>query len=313
MFVRIYTRLKRLFFTSFLIKGIIRGSKKIFLPGFDGLPLYDVGSFFLKGLQQGYLTTRAASMSFKFFMALFPALIFLFTLIPYIPVDGFQSQLLSLIHNMLPNAIAATTNSTIRDLITHQRGGLLSFGFVFTIYYSTSGIAAMINAFNLSYNIDKTSKYFKRLGRAFTLLFALTILMIVAIGLIVFSGVIINYLKQKGIVTSGITIFLLNFGKWVIIILFYLVSVSSIYYLGGEQTTKWRFVSAGSTLASIASIAVSLGFAFYVNHFGKYNKLYGSLGVLIVLMMWIYLNSLVLLIGFELNASILQAKFKGRH
>jgi len=293
-----------------LVSNAIALSKRTILPGFDKIPLYDAILFFIEGLQKGYLTTRASSLAFKFFMALFPTIIFLFTLIPYIPIDNFQEHLLEMLESVLPQSLAETLHDTIKDLLTNQRGGLLSFGFVFALYLATNGIEAMISSFNQSYHVHIPLSAIKIKVKAITLLFILIILMTVSIGLIVFSGIAIEELKNYGLIESGTTLFLIQAGKWIVILAFYFVGISCIYYFGSNRIQKFRFISAGSTLASVASIIVSLGFAFYVNNFASYNKLYGSLGILIVLMLWMYLNALILLIGYDLNASIKEAKMQ---
>ncbi len=301
-------KLKDILLNLPIIGQLIDFSKKTKLPGFDGLPIYDVIIFFMEGVQKGHLTTRASSLAFKFFMALFPTIIFLFTLIPYIPIDNFQQHLIELLESVLPEQLAETLHSTIEDLLTKQRGGLLSFGFVFALYLAINGIEAMITAFNQSYHVHLPISPFKKKTKALLLLFILIMLMTISIGLIVFSGIAIKALKEMEIIEHGTTLTLIQGGKWLVILGFYFFGISCIYFFGSNRAQKFRFFSAGSSLASLASIVISLGFAFYVNNFASYNKLYGSLGILIVLMLWMYLNALALLIGYDLNASIKEAK-----
>ena len=287
---------------------VIELSKKIILPGFDGLPLYDVVVFFIKGIQKGSLTTRASSLAFNFFLAIFPGIIFLFSLIPYIPIDDFQDQLLSLMKDMLPYNAFQAMKSTIEDILMHQRRGLLSFGFILTFYFATNGVNAMINAFNSSYySIETRSPLMQRLV-SFILVFILTFLVLFSIALIVFSGLALDYLVEKGILQDAFTIYLLLIGKWLTIVGLFFFTFSFLYYYGPSRKSKFRFISPGSTLATILSIITSLGFAYYVNNFGQYNKLYGSIGTIVVVLLWLYFNSIILLLGFELNASIRNAK-----
>lgn len=288
-------------------------SKKVVLPGFDGMNMYEVISFFIQGLQKSSLTTRASSLAFRFFLAIFPSIIFLFTVIPYIPVNNFHSNLIELLEEILPENAYELTISTIEDLINNKNGGLLSFGFLFALYLATDGVNAMIMAFNDSYHfIGKKTSFIKQRLIAFLLLFILTALMIFAISLIVFSKIIISSLIEYNILHNDFSLYLVNIGRFIILILVFLMGISSIYYFGNLKGGKFRFISAGSTLATILSIILSYGFAFYVNNFATYNKVYGSIGTLIVVMLWLYFNSLVLLIGFELNASISHAKEERR-
>lgn len=291
-----------------IIEIPINVSKKIVLPGFDGIPLYDVLSFLIKGLQKSSLTTRASSLAFRFFLALFPSLIFLLSLLPYIPIDHFYNELLLVLRDLLPDEAYQMSADTMHDLFNKKHNTLLSFGFLFALYLASDGVNAMIEAFQNSYHNQKKINFFKKRLTSLLLLFILTFLMIAAIGLIVFSGIFMSYLISNNILSSDVSIIMLNVGKMIILLLLFFLGISSIYYFGGMGYKKFRFISAGSTLATLLTILLSFGFAFYVNNFASYNKIYGSIGTLIVIMLWLYFNSLVLLIGFELNASIKHAK-----
>lgn len=291
-----------------IIEIPINVSKRIVLPGFDGIPLYDVLSFLIKGLQQSSLTTRASSLAFRFFLALFPSLIFLLSLLPYIPIDHFYNELLLILKDLLPEEAYKMSVETMNDLFNKKHNTLLSFGFLFALYLASDGVNAMIEAFQSSYHTEKKINFLKKRITSLLLLIILTLLMIAAIGLIVFSGIFVSYLINNNILSNDISIIMLNIGKMIILLLLFFLGISSIYYFGGMGYKKFRFISAGSTLATLLTILLSFGFAFYVNNFASYNKIYGSIGTLIVIMLWLYFNSLVLLIGFELNASIKHAK-----
>ncbi|PCJ25973.1 MAG: ribonuclease BN [Flavobacteriales bacterium] len=291
-----------------VVQAPLNLSKKLIIPGFDGLPIYDVVIFFVQGIQKSSLTMRASSLAFRFFLALFPSIIFLFALIPYIPIDNFREQLLALIQSILPQQANELANSTIEEVLTVKNDGLLSFGFLFALYLASDGVNSMIMAFNNSYHAIKKGSYIKRRLRSFLLLAILTLLMVTAIGLIVFSETFTMQLVHTGYLENNATIYLLKISKLILLLLLFFLGISSIYYYGNIQNNKFRFISAGSTLATLLSILLSTGFAYYVNNFSSYNKVYGSIGTLMVIMLWLYFNSLVLLIGFELNASISHAK-----
>ncbi len=291
-----------------LVQAPISLSKKIIIPGFDGLPLYDVLHFFITGIQKNSLTTRASSLAFRFFLALFPFIIFLVSIIPYVPIDNFHDQLMGLMHQFLPGNAYDMAEETINDLVNKKHNTLLSFGFIFAFYLASDGVNSMIIAFNESYHSIKKSSFIENHLRALLILVILTSLMFVAIGLSIFSGTIMDYFIAEGYLEDGIMIFLLKILKFTLLLVLFFLGISSLYYFGNAKQNKFRFISAGSTLATLLSILLSTGFAFYVNNFASYNKLYGSIGTLIVVMLWLYFNSLVLLIGFELNASILHAK-----
>ncbi|NVO03351.1 MAG: YihY/virulence factor BrkB family protein [Bacteroidetes bacterium] len=291
-----------------IINKIIGGSKRIILPGFDGMPLYDVTLFFFRGMMKGSITTRASSMSFSFFLALFPAIIFFFTLIPYLPIHNFQDILLDLMKGILPGNAYEASKETLIDIVQRQRGGLLSIGFVLALFFATNGINSIIDAFNSTYHTMETrSWYYQRLV---SIILVLISVLLITIGILVItlSSFGIDFLVKEGIIRSMLAIYLVMAGKWVVILAIFFFTISFIYFLAPSKKERFRFISAGSTMATILSILTSLGFNFYVNNFAKYNALYGSIGTLIIILMWIYFNAIILLVGFELNASISAAK-----
>jgi membrane protein len=287
---------------------ITEWSKQISFPGFDRLPLYYVVSFFIRAMQKEAITMRASSLAFNYLMAIFPALIFLFTLIPYIPIENFQEEIFKLLQEVLPHNAFEATRSTLEDILKQQRGGLLSLGFALSLYYSTNGIIAMMTAFNNSYSSKETRSAWQKRLTALGLFAILSTLVFAAVSLIIFSGTALNMLVEYGWLEGSLTVSLIQVGVWLIILLLFFFAYSFLYYYGPIKRMKYRFISAGSTLATLLTIISSMGFAYFVNNFGQYNKLYGSIGTLMVVMLWLYINSLVLLIGFELNASISRAR-----
>jgi len=290
-----------------LVQAPLNLSKGLILPGFDGLPVFDVISFLIEGIQKNSLTTRASSLAFRFFLAIFPSIIFLFSLVPFIPIDNFKLQLFELIQGSLPTDAYKMVNSTIEELMYDKDGSILSFGFLFAFYLASNGVNSMILAFNETTHAVKKSSFIETRLRSLLILFIIVILMIVAIGLIVFSTPIIHYLTSHDYI-RGYAIYILKAVKFIILLAVFFTGISSIYYFGNIKKLNFKFISAGSTLATLLSILLSTGFAFYINNFGTYNKVYGTIGTLMVIMLWLYFNSLVLLLGFELNASISHAK-----
>ena len=291
-----------------IITKIIGRSKRIKLPGFDGMPLYDVALFFFKGILKGSVTTRASSMSFSFFLALFPAIIFFFTLIPYLPIHHFQDTLLELLKGVLPGNAYEASKETLIDIVQRQRGGLLSIGFVLALFFATNGISSIIDAFNSTYHSIETRSFIYQRLISVILVFISAVLLTVGICVITFSSIGIDFLVKEGILKSLLAVYLIMAGKWVVILAIFFFTISFIYFLAPSKKERFRFISAGSTMATILSILTTLGFNYYVNNFAKYNVLYGSIGTLIIILMWIYFNAIILLIGFELNASISAAR-----
>ena len=292
-----------------MIDKLLNFTKKIRPIGLSGLSIYDISSFFYRGLIEGAITTRASSLAFNFFLAFFPAIIVLFTLIPYIPVDGFQETLMDILMNILPPSTNEITLETLDDIINNQRGGLLSLGFVLAIYFSTNGINSLIEAFNASYHISKPESILKQRFLSLIITFTLTIILIFTIALIIFGQFIINYLIEYEFINSNEKI-LFNLAKWFILISMLFLGISTIFNLGPSLKNKWRTFSPGAIFSTVFIIVTSLGFTYYIDNFGQYNKIYGSIGTLIIILLWIYFNAIILLTGFEINASIINAKKK---
>jgi membrane protein len=286
---------------------IIDRAKKISFPFFDGVPLYNVALFFWRSIVDGSITTRASAIAFSFFIAFFPALIFIFTLIPYIPINNFQNELFLIIQQLVPESTFLTIEETLTDIIMQPRGGLLSLGFFMALIFSTNGLASMMSAFDATiHSIYRRTWLSQRLA-AIILLFILLILLTVAIALLTGGQELINFLQEQEILRDSFTVSLLTFGKWIVIITMFFFAYSFLYFMAPAKKTKWRFISAGGSLSTVLSILTLAGFTYYINNFSQYNKLYGSIGTLLIILLLMYVMSLILLIGFELNASIYQA------
>lgn len=289
---------------------IVHKAKRITLPFFDRVPLYDVALFFWKGIVDGAITTRASAIAFNFILAVFPTIIFLFTLIPYIPIDNFQTQLMELLQSVVPDTAYVAIQSTIQDIVTQPRGSLLSVGFFAAFIFSTNGLVSVIVAFNNTIHAIETRTIVSLYLTAFGLSIILTTLTTMSVAMITVSQRVLDFLKTNMIIRDDFLLYMLIGGKWLVILLLFFFAFAFLFYYAPARKTKFRFISAGGTLATILSILISVGFSFYINNFGKYNTLYGSIGTLIVVMLWFYFMALILLIGFELNVSIWSAHNK---
>ncbi len=301
----------QVFLSSRFIRKVLIWSKRLVLPGFDGAPLFNVAEFFVKGIQKGAITNRAAALSFNTFLAIFPAIIFFFTLIPYIPIAHFQDSLLSLLEDIIPQQVYAAVEGTLFDIVKRPRGNLLSIGFVLAMYFATNSINSLIEAFNHTYHAIDSRSAFRQRMVSIALVLILSFLVILAIALITFGPVVLNWLQAHNLLTNGLTILMISAGKWLITLGLLFFAFSFLFYMAPSGKQRFRFISAGSTMTTLLFIAASVGFNYYVNNFSKYNTLYGSIGTLIVFMIWIYFNAIIVLLGFELNASI-SAAGKGK-
>ncbi len=298
------SKLRQYFAESSLYKKIIFKSKTVNLPGFTNLPIYTVAKFLYSEIKRESITIKASALAFNFLMAIFPAIIFLFTLIPYIPIDGFQEQLLSILMQILPQSAFLAFEGTITDILKNQNTGLLSVGFILAMLFSTNGIAYLMDSFNKASLVTENRSFIRKRIIAFALTIAILLITIIAVGTIVIGEFIINYLDTFDNVSDNIFKYILYVFKWLITGALFFIGISLLYYFGPARTKAWYIFSPGSILATILTVLTCVAFAFYINSFGAYNKIYGSIGTLIVVMLWLYFNSLVLLIGFELNASV---------
>jgi len=286
---------------------LIQLSKKIKLNSFYNLSLYDILFFFYKGVKQGSITTRASSLAFNFFLAFFPSIIVLFTLIPYIPIVDLQETLMELISTILPPHTNEIAFSTIYDIINNPRSGLLSIGFVLTIFFATNGVNSLIEAFNSSYHINESRSIIRQRLLSLGITFLLSCILMITILLIMFSKTVVNYLITTEIIENKSIEYIL-FGKWLVIIIMLFVGISIIYHFGPTIKKKFKLFTPGSIISTCLIIVTSSFFNYYISNFAEYNKVYGSIGTLIIILLWMYINSIILLIGFELNASIYNAK-----
>ncbi len=298
---------------TLLFKLAVRKAKRVSFFGFKGMPIYEVLRFFFKGIINGNITTRASAVAFDFFIAIFPTIIFAFTLLPYIPVDNFQEQLLDLIEGIIPNTAYQLVESTLVDVVSQKNWGLLSFGFIAAVFFAHNGMSALIDAFNATFHTVETRKFLNQHLIALFLTFLLPSLVAIAVLLLVFGQFGLGVLVEKDILQLNLTYYLFVLIRWVVIVWMFLFSISFLYYLAPAKRTEFKFISPGSIMATIMILITSIGFSFFVNNFGQYNKLYGSIGSLLALMIWMFFNAIGLIVGFELNASIASAKNKRKN
>jgi len=296
--------LHRLLLHIGLYRRFVAWTKTIILRGFAPLSVYDIFAFISHEIRDRILINRASALAFNFMLAFFPATIFLFTLIPYVHLPNFQQNLLNLISTILPHNAYLAFQKTFEDLVKHQNAKLLSAGFLSTLYFATSGISNLMQAFNKSSLIVEKRTWIKRRLIATWLTVVISTLLLVAIAILAAGEKIIHGLRSLIVSKSHFWLYLITFSRWVIVIAIFFATISLLYRYGPANKKKWKFLSTGSILATVLAGITSMGFTFYINHFASYNKIYGSIGTLIILMLYLYVNSLILLIGFELNANI---------
>jgi membrane protein len=285
---------------------LIRKSKATSMPGFRGVPLFDVVNFFIGQVKTVGIRERAASIAFNFVMAIPPAIIFLFTLIPFFPISKeFEQNLYSLIRDVVPGE---KNNSVLigflKDFINHPRNGLLSLGFVLSMFFSSNAIMGIMRSFDKNYIGFKKRTGLQKRGAALKITMILFVLVLASILLLVGQGAV---LKVLGIKKHEVRSLIVNI-RWIVIIFLFFASISYIFRHAPAVHKKWRLINPGSILATVLMLLLTLVFSWWVNRFGNYNQLYGSIGTVLILMLLIYFNSMILLIGFELNVSITSLK-----
>lgn len=275
------------------------------MPGLNRIPLYNLVLFIYDEINEDTLLTRANSMAFSFFLAIFPGLIMLISLLPYFPISmDFFGTLHDSIKQIIPGSAGDMIFKTIKDIATIPQGGVLSFGFFLSIWFSSNGMMSMMSGLEKDYptTFKQRGDFHKRLV-SIQLTFLVALVLVTSMVLIILGNTILGFVFQY-IKVDALTEFAFSALRWLAVVLLFYTTFSTIYRFGSSTWRRIPFFNSGAMLAMILSIMVSWGFSFYVDNFGSYNKLYGSIGTLIVLMIWIQLNCLILLLGFELNAGI---------
>jgi membrane protein len=303
-------KLKRKVLYSRPFRQLINWSKRICPPGFEGFNIYEISRFFFTALSQGHIMTRASSIAFKLFLAFFPAVIVLLTLIPFIPITDFQDKLLLTFQDMLPTEVYRFIEGTLEDLVVKKHGTLLSLSFVIGLFLASNSINAVLEGFSGSTNLTTWHSGLKQRLLSLGLLLALTALGIVAVPLLTISGIIIRMVNDMGFLASEIQMFALFAMKWAVSIMLVLMAVSLLYNVGDPATKRFRVFTPGSLLAMLLILIVSQGLAWIFSNITDYNALYGSIGAIVAVQLWIYINMIVLLVGYELNISIARARAK---
>ena len=265
--------------------------------------LYDLLKIFLISLTKDDILERAKAITYNFTLAIFPGIIFLFTLIPYIPIPNLQDTIMSFFEE-LDLVMIEQVRSTVEDIISKPRGDLLSFGVIFAVYLATNGMLSLITNFNYFYKTKFTRGFFKNYLVAFVLTILLILIMTLAMGLLIGGQLVLDFLLDIGILNQDFLFIMIISLRFVILFIIFQLMISIIYYLGPSVEKKWHFMNTGSVIATLLCIGSSYLFSYYLTNFASYNKFYGSIGAVIAFMIWLYLLSVILLLGFVINVTI---------
>tara|TARA_B100000795_G_scaffold262172_1_gene239746 strand:- start:639 stop:1586 length:948 start_codon:yes stop_codon:yes gene_type:complete len=295
-----------------IVNILVKFGKKIKIPGLQGMSLYDVLEMYIIGIVEGALTTRAGGIAFSFFMAVFPFMLFILTLIPYIPIDGFPEGLFSFIKDILPPQTFEAVDLVLNDILNNQYGGLLSFGFLLSIFLMTNGVNAIFGGFEYSYHVKEMRNIFRAYFISLGVSLLTSLFLIVTIILVILYQVALTKINENGwLNTDDLNLFYYGRGFLFLVMIFTIVSL--LFRYGTKQGKETRFFSGGAILTTILSLCTFYLFGIYVVKFAQYNQLYGSIGTLLILMLFVWLNSIILLLGFELNASLYSLRLRNKN
>lgn len=306
------TQLYNRFLQSAIVKNVLQWSKRTSLPGFKQVPIYYVANFFIKELQKESLSIRANSIAYSFFIALFPFIIFLITLVSFLQfrsVTEYLNTLHESIKPVIPESVDAFIfDDVINGIFTLHRGDLLSIGFVLAIYFASNGLMSLMQGFEKKYDSFTGRNALKRRGMAIVLTIFLGVLLFAGLSLILVSeDLIVNLLERAHLDRFSLTLLLI--ARWLIILVLFYAIISVLYRYGPNLKTKVSYFSLGANIALLGILVTSLLFAYLITRFGQFNAIYGSLGAIIITLLFIRINALIILIGYELNASIAVSKY----
>lgn len=293
-----------------IVNILFKFLKRLKLPGFEGLSFYDLLELYVIGIARGALTARASAIAFSFFMALFPFLLFVLIVIPYVPIDDFKIEFLKFLESFLPpNTSEFFFENIFENIDQSQRGGLVSTIFLLSIILMGNGVNAVFSGFTYSYHEQVGRNALRQY------LYALSVSLILAF-LLIFTIVVLGYfqiyvvqkvldvLGNQGYQVESQTVFWFDVAKYLFFIVMVYLATATLYYFGTKEGKYSNFFSIGALLTTILIIIISYLFGIYIENFGQFNKLYGSIGALLILMFYLWLNANILLLGYELNASL---------
>lgn len=291
-----------------VIRSLARGAKKITLPWLGGLSFYDLLEIYGLGIAESALTHRAAAISFSFFMALFPFALFILNLIPYIPIEDFQSDFMRFVSESVPPNTFEAIYKILLDILNNSHSGLLSWGVVLSIFLSANGINSILGGFETSRHVLVKRSFLRQYAVSIMLALIFSLLLLITVAAIVVAEVFLQTTKLDDVFSEKIPVIV--YSRYIFVGLMILFSTSFLLKFGTKHTGRRSFISIGSVFTTILIILSSYAFGIWVVKFSNYNELYGSIGTLLIFMFYIWINCIVLLLGFELNSAVNRAKHR---
>ena len=272
------------------------------------MTLYNLIKTYLTGIIRGTLSARAGSIAYSFFMAIFPTLLFLLNLIPLIPIDDFQTKFMEFINELIPKQSLTFFDPVIQDISQNPRTGLLSFGAILALILMSNGINAIFSGFEGSYNVTINRNFIRQYSVALGVAIVLALLLVTTITVLIYFEYVLHILRDRDVMSDGTDVWLVSVGSYVFFVIMIYIAVATLYYFGTKQGRTSRFFSPGALMTTLLFMLTTYLFGIYIDNFSNYNELYGSIGALLIMMLYIWLNSNLLLLGFELNAALQKLK-----
>lgn len=290
------------------VEGVERFLENIYFRKNPEFNLYLILGIFFSKIQKDAVPDRASGIAFNLTLAIFPFVIFLFTLIPYLQIPDLEERIFTELNAIVPNGIYAFIDTIIYDIVSKQRGGLLSFGFVAALFAATSGTIGFMDAFSRSQRVIDKRNFIKKRTTALSLTLIFTVLLLLTIVLIIVGEHILDFLILQEWLSQSFSSYSIKTLRYLTAFVIILLTISMLYHFAPALKIPWRTYGVGAILASLSCVLVSVGFSYYISYFNTYNKLYGSIGTFVGFMFWLFVISLVILFGFEINVSIEKAR-----
>jgi membrane protein len=276
-----------------------------------GLPVKTLAKRVVQEVQEDNCLGQAAQLAYYLLFAVFPFLLFLATLLGYLPIPNLMDRIMAALATLLPGDALTLLQDNVRELVTRQQGGLLSFGILAALWASSSAVVASMDALNRAYDVQEGRPFWKVRGAAILLTVGLSVFIMVSMVLLIFGPQLGSWIASL-VGLGRVFEITWNVLRWPVIVFLLVLAMAIVYYMAPDVEQEWKWITPGAVFAVLAIIAVSLGFSFYVNNFGSYNATYGSIGAVIVFLTWLYLTGVVILVGGEINAEIEHASVEGK-
>ena len=288
-----------------IVKNLVGFLEALKIPGYNNFSFYDLAEIYTSGIVKGALSSRAGSISFSFFMALFPFLLFILNLIAFIPIENFDGVLFNFIELLLPQESQSFFTDIFNDIRQKQRTGLLSSVFLLSIFLTANGVSSIFSSFEGSYHVELSRSFVRQYLYSMMVGVLLALLLLLGVmALIFFEIFILSNLDE--LIPSEIN--WIRLGQLFFYTILIYISVAILYYFGTIEGKKTNFFSPGALMSCLLILLTTYLFGVYIENFSRYNQLYGSIGALLIFLFYIWLNSSVLLLGFELNATLNRLK-----